>query len=205
LGLAEGDVFIKFGKPEHMRSLHERGALRLQPASYFADQSHNGAIRDDELSLSISLKLSRDDIIGIVQNPQDVPPDAPEQRLDVTFESPSDYLLYCVTTSVNARLFVDFSAQACVIIRDRARFTRMLRDATIRELGRCDMFEGAAIYVDPLLPTTAKVFVPYAKHFRYAYQQEHRYCWLPGTQKMQMLHKDIEIGSIADFADLILL
>lgn len=48
--LKSDDVFIKFGKVDHMRSLLERGALRVQPASYYAESDHNGAIRDDELS-----------------------------------------------------------------------------------------------------------------------------------------------------------
>ena len=60
-GLRSGDVFIKFGKTEHMRSLVEKGALRVQSASYYAAPDHNGAIRDDELSLPLSLALSREE------------------------------------------------------------------------------------------------------------------------------------------------
>jgi hypothetical protein len=90
IGLKRRDVFIKFGKREYMEPLYESGALRIQPATYFAQADHNGAVRDDELMLTVSLALSRDDVIKLVKNPQDVPVDAPEQRVDVKFESPTD-------------------------------------------------------------------------------------------------------------------
>ena len=42
IGLKRGDVFIKFGKRTYMERLHESGALRIQPATYFAQTDHNG-------------------------------------------------------------------------------------------------------------------------------------------------------------------
>lgn len=112
IGLKQGDVFIKFGKRKHMECLHESGALRIQPATYYAETDHNGAVRDNELKLSVSLALSREDIIKVVQNPQDVPSEVSEHRVDVEFKSPTDYWLYCVTNSVEPRLFVDFNADS---------------------------------------------------------------------------------------------
>jgi hypothetical protein len=38
MGLKRGDVFIKFGKRAHMEALHELGALRIQPATFFQRQ-----------------------------------------------------------------------------------------------------------------------------------------------------------------------
>ena len=117
-GLQPGQVFIKFGKAKHMRSLVERGALRVQSASYYVMPDHTGAVRDDELSLPMSLSLTREDVIKVVLNPQDVPDHPIDQRLDITYKAGTDYWLYCVTTSVEPRLFVDFNADACVIIKD---------------------------------------------------------------------------------------
>lgn len=94
-------------------------------------------------------------------------------------QSSIDYWLYCVTNSVEPRLFVDFNANSCVIVRDRARFTRMLDEATRLQLSGAAMQDDTAVYVDPLLPTSANILVPFMKHFRYAYQDEHRFCWLP--------------------------
>ncbi len=200
-----GEVFVRFGKREHMESLHERGALRIQPASVFAKADHNGAVRDDELTLAVSLALSRDDIAKLVTNPGDVPPDAPDQRVDVKFQSPTDFWLYCLTQSVEPRLFVDFDKDSCVIIQDRAKFGEMLRDATRQLLTDATMHDGPAAYVDPLLPTTAKVFVPFAKPFGYSYQDEHRFCWLPAVPVQKLTHVDVQIGSLKEIGDLIVL
>jgi hypothetical protein len=204
IGLRPGEVLLKFGKRQHMERLYESGALRIQPATYFAQTDHNGAVRDDELTLSVSLALSTDDVLKIVKNPQDVPPKIPEQRVDVSFKSPTDYWLYCVTTSVEPRLFVDFNADSCVIIRDRARFGQMLREASQQHLKDASVSDGSAIYVDPLFPKT-EVFVPFVKHFKYTYQREHRFCWSPLSPIQEVTHVDIEIGSLRGFSDLIIL
>lgn len=109
-------VQIKFGKREYMKKLFEEGNLRIQPASYFIKQDLNGAVRDDERRLPLSFALSREDVKKIVRNPQDVPEVIPDQRVDVVFQSPADYWIYCVSGSVEPRLFVDFEADACVIM-----------------------------------------------------------------------------------------
>jgi hypothetical protein len=205
LGLKRGDVFIKFGKRVYMERLHETGALRIQPATYFARTDHNGAIRDDELTLSMALALTRDDVVKILRNPQDVPLNAPEQRVDVKFQSPTDYWLYCVTNSVEPRLFADFNADSCVIIKDRPRFTKMLREVSQSRLIDADMRDESAVYIDPLLPTTAKILVPFMKHFRYTYQDKYRFCWLPHSPTPQVAHLDLEIGSLKEFSDLLVL
>ncbi|HTT76982.1 MAG TPA: hypothetical protein VMF50_13520 [Candidatus Binataceae bacterium] len=205
IGLNRGSVFIKFGERKYMEPLYESGALRIQPATYFAQSNHNGAVRDNELMLSVSLALSRDDIVKVVTNPQNVPSDAPEQRLDVKFESPTDYWVYCVTNSLKPRLFVDFKADACVIIRDRARFSRMLSDSSRLRLRAAAMFEGPAVYVDPLLPITSTIFVPFAKYFGYSYQDEQRFCWLPSVPVKKVTYLDLQIGSLKEFSDLIVL
>lgn len=100
LGLRKGDVFIKFGQRVHMEALHERGALRIQPAHFFSNKAHTGAVRDEELALAMSMALSRDDVVNLVKNPQDVPPNAPDQRADIKITWPTDYWLYCVTSLI---------------------------------------------------------------------------------------------------------
>src|SRR5439155_12567210 len=181
IAVKEGTAFIKLGKRKYMEALYETGALRVQPATRFRDRDLHGDTRDDELGISFSLALSRDDLAKVVVNKRDVPVDAPDQRVDAHFRWPSDYWLYCVTTSVEPRLFVDFDADACVIIHDRSTFRQMLREASEPQLASAVMQEGAAIYLDPLFPTLMDIFVPLVKHFRYSYQNEHRFFWLPPT------------------------
>jgi hypothetical protein len=114
-GTAPKDVFIKFGKRTYMERLFEEGALRIQPATFFAAPTHNEAIRDDELMHTLSLFISRDELVKLVANPRDVPL-LDYHRVDVTLQFDSDYWLYCVSSSIEARLFVDYNADSCVII-----------------------------------------------------------------------------------------
>lgn len=204
-GSKRGDVFIKFGKREFMERLYFEGALRIQAASYFAKTDHNGAVRDDELAINMCVVLSRDEVVKLVRNPQDVPIDAPDQRIEVGFRALGDYWLYCVTNAVEPRHFVDFDADSCVIIRDCSKFTQLLREATRSRMSGAEMQNASAAYVDPLLPTSPRIDVPFAKHFRYAYQDEYRFCWLPPTLVKQVTHVDVQIGSLRDFSELIVL
>lgn len=71
-GLKSREVFLKYGKPEHMAMLLEDGRLRVQPASEYSKPDHNGAVRDDELALEVTLYLTQNTIRNVVINPQDV-------------------------------------------------------------------------------------------------------------------------------------
>lgn len=198
--LSSDEVFIKFGKAEHMRSLVERGVLRVQSASYYATPSHNGAIKDDELSLPLSLALSRDDIIK-----EDVSDGPIEQRLDVTYNAGTDYWLYCVSSAVEPRLFVDFQADSCVIIKDRDRFQHLLTLQSEAKFPKTDHRHGEAVYIDPLRPSTMKIDVPMSKHFRYEYQCEYRFVWRPLEPMTNLSFVDLKLGSLEGIAELVVL
>lgn len=204
-GLSPNQAFIKFGKPAHMTALIEQGAIRVQSASYYGDAAHNGAVKDDELSLNLSLRMTREDILKVVSNPQDVPDSVADQRLDVSYRSERDYWLYCVTNSIEPRLFVDFEATACVIIKDRSAFSRRLKLASTGDLSGAKFDEGNALYIDPLLPSSGQVNIPFSKHFRYAYQREFRFVWWPGERVEKLSHVDLKIGPLGDIAELVLL
>lgn len=196
-------TLIKYGKPEHLGALLSRGLARVQPASFFMSSDLNGAVGDDELNLAISLVLSREEIIGVVQNPQDVPPDAGDQVFEYSYRSESDYWLYCVTRSHEPRLFVDFDATACVVIKNRDAFAQRLQRAASLRLPATTALAGVAMYVDPHQPDTARIQVPLAKHFRYTYQKEYRFAWLPTVASPKLAYVDIEMGPLDDIAELV--
>jgi hypothetical protein len=204
-GLRSDQVFIKFGKAEHMQSLIERGALRVQSASYYATPDHNGAVRDDELSLPLSLSLTREQIIKVVLNPQEVPDSVIDQRLDITYKSGTDYWLYSVTTAVEPRLFVDFGFNSCVIIKDTDRFQKLLTLQSASGFPNTGHRHGRAVYVDPQLPLPTVIDVPMSKHFRYEYQREYRFVWRPTTPRANLPYVDLELGSLRTIAELVVL
>ena len=203
--LQSANVLVKFGRRCFMERLYREGSLRVQAASFFSGTDLTGAIRDDELTIPMSFALSREDVIDLVINPQDVPSDLGDQRFDVRLQHPSDYWLYCLSSSVEPRLFVDFKADACVIIDQPATFSRRLEAACCQSLANCRMHEGHAQYVDPLFPTTMKLFVPFCKYFGYSYQREYRYSWLPQEPAAKLSHVDLTVGSLEDIAHLITL
>jgi len=208
LNLRRGDVFIKFGKRERMEALYEAGRLRIQPATAFLDSAHNLAVRDDELSIAISGVLSPAEIKAIVVNPQDVKPNTKDQCFEIRVSIGTDYWIYCLTNSVEPRLFVDFCADTCVIIRDRAAFGRLLSAVDVPEIRQSHARQGNAIYVDPLLPPKGiapNMFVPLMKHFAYTYQDEYRFCWVPHTPSKELAPIDVELGSLKNIAELITL
>lgn len=202
--LVPGSVLIKYGQRKYMEELFYQGRLRIQPASYYTRKDLNGAVRDDERRLPLSFALARDDIQKIVLNPQDVPQVIHDHRVDVVFQSPADYWMYCLTESVEPRLFVDFEADTCVIVRNRQQLADRLRRADeILGPARCQV--GPVEYVDPLLPKRAEIFLPMAKHFGYTYQAEYRFCWFPVDPVPELKHVDLTLGSLEEIAHLITL
>jgi hypothetical protein len=188
-----------------MGALLAKGHVRLQPASYFAATDHNGAIRDDELNLGVSLVVSKEEWLPFFKDQQDLPADIGDQVLHVNYQSDSDYWLYCLTRSLDPRLFVDFNANACVIIKNRKAFAERLQQTAAVRLPNNTSLVGEAMYVDPHQPTTAMINLPLAKHFRYSYQKEFRFAWMPEMPSEALTHIDVEMGSLDDIAELILI
>jgi len=205
LNLRPGSVLIKLGDRQHMEELVGRGALLMRAASYYSRPELNQAVGDNELSLPMSLYLTREQLVKLVANPADVPVNAHGQRIDIEFASGEDFWLYCMTRSVEPRLFVDFNYHACVVIRQPAifadRFRRAARLATNGAIAR----DGRAKYIDPLLPDSPKVFIPFSKPFGFAYQDEYRFCWMPKTATPRLEDIPIEMGTLSDIAELIVL
>ena len=204
-GLKRGEAFIKFGQREFMQRLYQHGRLRIRSASYYSNMEHNGALRDDELTFKLSLALRHTEtghIIDIYNAATDISRD---KRVDITFSAPSDYWIYCVTASIEPRLFGDFEADACVIIRDREVFKRRLKTATEAISVDALMLDGPAIYVDPIIPNSSSPFIPLTKYFGYAYQDEYRIFWLPPKRRENLAYLDIEIGCLEDISEVIVL
>lgn len=199
------NVLVRYGKLEHMELLLIKGGLRLQPASSFNQSIYNSAVRDDELNLDMAYVLSRDDVIKIVKNPQDVPEKIPDQRVNVKHFVKTDYWMYCLTTSVNPRLFVDFNAEACVIFHEHFSLANRLKATADKVMSDTKFLNSPVRYIDPIVPTLPIPDVPLSKHFRYTYQSEYRNCWIPKTPGQKLEHIDLELGSFEKEAELLVL
>jgi hypothetical protein len=99
------------------------------------------------------------------------------------------------------RLFDDFKADACLIIKDLDRYCSLLRDAMKAVLPEWSFFMDAVEYRDPYLPKRDPN-VYFTKHFRYCYQREFRMVWVCATPQEELPHLHITLGELSSFCDL---
>jgi hypothetical protein len=185
---------VKYGKRQHMENALREGRLRISPASRYSDASLNSAIRDSELHARVELDpLFWPAATGF----------GPGERLGVTLSARSDYYVYCVSTSFSTRLLLDFEAECCLLIRDPSAFVARVRSAMATRLLGWHFRNADIQYYDPLGVSPAEVSICDWKHFRYAYQREHRLWWIPPSPRPQLPYVDIAIGSLADIAEIV--
>lgn len=204
--VAPGSFFTKFGNKEHLRAARERGVFRISPASSYGDPSLNAAVGDDELRFGVQLHPDsvRMEVLQKDGSRHDITPSGP-----VTFmsEVSSDYYVFCLATALVPRLFLDFDADACLIIRDIPAFHSRFRSAIRAALPSSAEWDGRGSlvrYVDPLNATMDDAEKPFVKHFRYTYQGEFRYAYLPVKPTGAKLAPFfIEMGDLAPFCELI--
>ena len=102
------------------------GRIRIAPAATYNDSSFNHAIRDDDLHLDFcpppsELKMEVFDhrtgqSKGIIRPLGD--------KLSVGVNS--DYFVYCVSSVLAPRLFLDFGYDACVVVSNWRAFAEKL-------------------------------------------------------------------------------
>ncbi len=101
--------------------------------------------------------------------------------------------------SFDPRLFDDFEADACLLVRDLNNFGLRLLRAFAALAGMTKCAHGSVHYEDPLHPVGPHHLVEMTKHFRYEYQREWRMVWraeepLPKTAAPLF----VEIGPLTD-------
>ncbi len=203
-----GQALIKFDKHEHMRNLFENGELRISPASSYFDPSLNHAIYDNELMFDQYIRGEEvcfkypDKQSGDIRNMK------PVGDVHISTSLKTDYYVYCMTHTLKDRLFNDFSADSCVIIRDVSEFSNRLKAAVESQLSGWSLYSDSVEYIDPydaglrLSDPTPNLF--FSKHFRYWYQQEYRFVWIPSTCMPNNLDRfQVELGSFSKIAELV--
>jgi hypothetical protein len=194
---------VKYGKYEHLHRMITRGEVRISPAALYADPSLNPALRDDELALFIqpNPREFRMDVLDGVTRKYKGRIHAVDNKL--FRRSQSNYYVYCLSKRLAPRLFVDFRADACVVIQDPKRFEAAVIAAMNEALPDWIGNGEAVMYLDPLNSTLDDLDVFTRKHFRFAYQREYRLVWLPrsnvkyGVQALQPVF--LSLNDLADY------
>jgi hypothetical protein len=201
VNLKPASYMVKFGKKKFLEPLLTHGSLRLSPASFYREPSLVSAIRDDELQFDQQLSA------GFVRT-QDQNGDwrtfplAGPARINHT--ASSNYYVSCYAVLFDNRLFDDFDADACLIIRDLDRYCGLLKEAVRAVLPEWSCFMGAIEYRDPYVPKR-NPNVYFTKHFRYCYQREFRLIWSCAEPQQDLPHIDLTLGELSSFCDLMCL
>lgn len=193
---------IKFGKRDHMEAMFRKGEIRIAPASSYADPSLNRAVRDNELSLSVF--ALKNEISARVLDKKTGKPGPTIQAIgDMTItESCFDFYAYCTCQRYDYRLLDDFDATAIVVIHDHKTFGQRFLEAIKEKFSDDYIYMWLPVYyVDPYNYDHTRLSPHFSKHFRYAYQHEHRFLMVPRDNRTEALPPFfINIGSLADIA-----
>lgn len=146
-----GKALIKLGKRVHMQELYEFGRIRIAPARSYSDPSLNYAIGDDELNL-VRVMPGAEVTITFLDKQTGEPRSAkPIGDVTNTITLETNYYVYCMTHTLNYRLFDDFESEACVIVRDAEKFSIRLLNAMQEKLPNWVDWNQSVQYIDPYL------------------------------------------------------
>jgi len=203
LKIDPGKYLIKYGQRKWLKDTLTKGIIRISPSTSYNDASLNSAIQDNELKFSIYPNPSELNLEAF-----DGKTGASKGRLDVikaeiVQESTMDYYVYCLSSIFTPRLFVDFDADACLIIKKPIDFINNLiatfeKDSPERH-GICANIK----YLDPLNTKPHQVNIFSCKHFRYSYQKEVRLSWLPSKNEIDLKHRFVELGNLENIAEMV--
>jgi len=203
--LAGHQYVVKLGKSKDLEPALKEGRWRISPASTYAaaDPSLSVAQRDTELEMNVYLPKSRlkfwDGKTGKFKGEG-------ETVGNITRTSrASDYYVSCLTKQLDPRLFDDFQADCCIIVHDPTEFARRMFVAAKKLLPSWHGIFRDVRYVDPYLPPPDdpqdfSVFC--SKDFRFWYQKEVRFAWLPEQDIKNLDYLFLELGDISDICQM---
>lgn len=193
---------LRFGTKKYMRELYETGGLLFQEASTFS-KAENLSVRDDELTLLMKRYVPKDELNLIPGAPDPKTVNGRGAGLNFSLSCP-DFLVLCMTDTINFRLVSDWDAEAVVVIHDPTEFAKRLNKASeelVHQAGGDVLEAGKVRYTDPYF-SLDRPDVPFCKHYKFAYQREFRFV-VRGGNKVHFSERKLEIGSITDIADLV--
>lgn len=205
---------VKYGEYEFMKAFLDNGEVQISPSRTFEDEQYVRALRDDENTMSA---FGARDPDGYVVQARDLPDWWGDRysMQEFTVSMDRDYLIYCMTATLSATLFSHFGQEydACVLIHDAEAFARRLDEATRASFPSAQFVHAFSpvVYVDPLgairvspsLRDGTQVPIPFLKHFRYAYQDEVRFVWVPREPRQDLGRTTLSIGPLGDIAEIL--
>lgn len=186
------DVLFRYGSLRWMRALVETGCVRLSPASSYLEAEGDARADDERRKVAfLPGEYSR----MTTKDGRSVPPIGDIKRA-VSFP---DYYVLCGSCDWDDALFEDFGADASIVIHDPPSFEARLEMAAAKQLPGW-LFLGAPVeYFDPYeTQLKTDLMPPLYKDFRFAYQREYRWSWMPLDGQRTRGPIDLELGPLYD-------
>ncbi|MGY3022986.1 hypothetical protein ACVWXR_000821 [Pseudomonas lurida] len=196
VGMQPGWLY-KFSKKKYVQDMYNSGVFRVAPASFYNDPSLNVAVRDDELVFKGAAFTKLKPVIKTGKVTADY------GRVEYSVSARTNYYVCCFASNFTNREFVDFEADACLVIKEPRLFTDRLIKAGCNALPGFEGFARAVKYLDPVLCDPSKIDVNFAKHFKYAYQNEYRAVWAPRESISDLSVEFLTIGPLNDIAEVV--
>jgi|CXWL01.1.fsa_nt_gi hypothetical protein len=188
---------FKVGRRDHLEDALNKGRLRICANTFFSNPALNAGMHDVEGMIEVIVTPS-DQAWHLRSEGQKVPPGLETFRN--TQHATSPYYMWCCSEVFRPEIAANFEGDACLVIKDSKRFARKFALAMRAELG-FGTRAGIITYVDPLNAKLGRYDVPFAKHFRFAYQHEYRFVTMV-THGHRLEPIFIEIGAMSDYAEL---
>ncbi len=204
--LSDHAFIAKLGKSKYLETDFKLGRLRISPASSYAvsDPSLSLAQRDVELEVSVYLpkqvKLRVwDGKTGLFKGEVE-----PLGNIKATSQLGTDYYVSCMTRQLDLRLFDDFDADCGIIVHRPTEFAERVFAVAKRALPTWVGGFGEVKYIDPYRPPNNDVEIFRSKDFRFWYQKEVRFAWLPlELPQAKLDHLYLELGDISDICQFV--
>ncbi len=203
LKLDTGKFLFKYSNIEWLEQIQKNGILRISPASSYNDPSLNQAGHDEELELFIQPHPSEIKLEIIDQHTGKSKGFVNPIGSKITKKTETNYYVYCLSSIFTPRLFLDFEAEACLIITKPNHFIEKVITAFEKQNSGWVGAFRTVNYLDPLNSSLSHIDIYSCKHFRFSYQKEVRLIGLPPKKIKELDHQYLEIGSLEDCSEIV--
>lgn len=203
LQISPNKFVFKYNNRKWLEQTYKKGIIRISPATFYKDPSLNPAVHDEELELYIQPHPSEIKLEVIDHKTGKSKGFIKPVDSKITRQTETNYYVYCLSSVLTPRLFLDFDADACLIIKKPNYFFEKVLDAFEKQNPSWVGISKNVTYLDPLNSLLKQIDVFSCKHFRFSYQKEVRLIWLPPKIVKELDHQYFELGSLEDCCEFI--
>ena len=194
--IPDGHYLVRYGRYEHIKEAYDSGHIRLGPAASYDDPSLNPARQDEELVSRIDIDTDVFRVFG---------PRAINigRRHPIMGTFDRNFYILCCSSSLRERLFLDFNADACLLITNPDMFKERLLKGISQVLPGYSFQAERVEYYDPLWVSPTEIRPIFWKHFRHAYQEEIRFAAIPPEPVKDLEPVYVSLGCLENIATIV--